>query len=141
MKAGPSDTEIDRLLAQVLSWAAQRSDIRAVALVGSYAREAASKESDIDLVVLTSRPSDYTTREDWVSELGVGDLVQTKDWGAITERRLRRPDGLDIEIGIGEPTWASVDPVDPGTRKVVTDGMRPLYDPDRLLQRLLQACP
>lgn len=140
MEAGPSGGRIDVLLAQIASWATKRSDIRAVALVGSYARNTARKDSDVDLVLLTSRPTDYTMREDWVSELGIGELVQTKDWGAITERRLQRPDGLEVEVGIGEPTWASVNPVDPGTRRVVTDGMRLLHDPDRLLQLLLQAC-
>lgn len=137
---GSSNARIDRLLAQFVAWAAQRSDIVAVALVGSYARNAASPESDVDLVLLTSRPTHYTMREDWVADLGVGELVQTKHWGAITERRLRRPDGLEVEVGIGKPTWASVDPVDPGTRKVVTAGIRLLHDPHGLLQRLLGAC-
>ena len=131
---------VEDVLTRVVRWAETRSDIRAVALVGSYARRAERTDSDIDLAILTSSPDRYTREEDWVIELGLGNLVQTKDWGAIKERRLRLPDGLEIEVGIGEPTWASVDPLDPGTRDVVNNGMRPLYDPDGLLQRLQLAC-
>jgi predicted nucleotidyltransferase len=131
---------IDELLARVVSWAEAASDVRAVALVGSYARGAQRTGSDIDLVLLTSNPDRYTREDEWVTELGLGQLVQTRDWGAITEKRLRLPSGLEIEVGIGEPTWAAVDPVDPGTRQVVTDGMRPLYDPEGLLQRVQSVC-
>ena len=131
---------VEDVLTRVVRWAETRSDIRAVALVGSYARRAERTDSDIDLAILTFRPDRYTREEDWVIELGLGNLVQTEDWGAIKERRLRLPDGLEIEVGIGEPTWASVDPLDPGTRDVVNNGMRPLYDPDGLLQRLQLAC-
>lgn len=35
---------------------------------------------------------------------------------------------------------AATDPVDPGTRRVVGDGLRILHDPDGLLARLLEAC-
>ena len=131
---------VEDVLTRVVRWAETRSDIRAVALVGSYARRAERTDSDIDLAILTFSPDRYTREEDWVIELGLGNLVQTNDWGAIKERRLRLPDGLEIEVGIGEPTWASVDPPDPGTRDVVNNGMRPLYDPDGLLQRLQLAC-
>ena len=131
---------VEDVLTRVVRWAETRSDIRAVALVGSYARHAERTDSDIDLAILTFSPDRYTRDEDWVIELGLGNLVQTEDWGAIKERRLRLPDGLEIEVGIGEPTWASVDPLDPGTRDVVNNGMRPLYDPDGLLQRLQLAC-
>lgn len=134
------ETELEDLLDRVLGWAHATPDIRAVALVGSYARGTARTHSDVDLLVLTSSPLRYTTETDWVMELGLGTLVQTKDWGAIAERRLRLPDGLEIEVDIGQPIWASVDPLDPGTRKVVTDGMRLVYDPDGLLERLQSAC-
>lgn len=131
---------VDDLLARVVSWAQATPDVRAVGLVGSYARGAQRTDSDIDLVVLTSNPSRYTIKDDWVAELDLGQLVQTKDWGAITERRLRSPRGLDIEVGFGQPAWTSVDPVDPGTRKVVRDGIRVLYDPEGLLRRVQSAC-
>jgi hypothetical protein len=45
-------------------------------------------------------------------------------------------DGLEVEVGIAEPVWAATDPVDPGTRRVVTDGLRILHDPDGRLAAL-----
>jgi predicted nucleotidyltransferase len=138
LEAGRSG--IEEVITRVVGWAEALPDVRAVALVGSYARGAAQTDSDIDLVVLTTNPARYTTEDDWVMDFGLGNLVQTTDWGAITERRLRLPDGLEIEVAIGHPDWASVDPLEPGTRRVVTDGMRRLYDPDGLLRRLQSAC-
>ncbi len=43
------------------------------------------------------------------------------------------PSGLEIEFGIGSPTWAATDPLDPGTKRVIRDGLHILYDPDGLL--------
>lgn len=37
-------------------------------------------------------------------------------------------------------SWANTDPVDEGTRAVVLDGMRVLYDPERILTYFQQAC-
>lgn len=140
MKEALSAESLDVLLQRVATWAATRSDIRAVALVGSYARGTPTDQSDIDLVMLTTNPDEYIQQDNWVDELHIGDPIVTKDWGAITERRLRRGDGLEIEVGIGIPEWASLDPIDPGTRKVVTDGLRPLHDPDDLLLHIVTAC-
>jgi len=53
-----------------------------------------------------------------------------QQWGAIAERRIVLPSGLEVEVGIGPLSWAQIDPVDAGTRRVVTDGCRILHDPD-----------
>jgi hypothetical protein len=59
--------------------------------------------------------------------------------GPLTERRLQLEGGLEVEVGLTEPAWAATDPVDPGTRRVVTDGMRILHDPDGRLAALAAA--
>jgi hypothetical protein len=41
-----------------------------------------------------------------------------------------------VEIGIGTPAWAERTPVDAGTRRVASDGLVPLYDPDGLITAL-----
>lgn len=132
--------EVESFLERARSWAATREDIVAVALVGSWARGAARPDSDVDLVVLTDDPSAYLERDDWVEALAPdAALVRTGDWGAIVERRLRLPSGLEVEVGIAQPSWAGKSPVDPGTRRVVVDGMEALYDPRRLLATLVRA--
>jgi uncharacterized protein len=67
-------------------------------------------------------------------------LVQTVGWDAITERRFALASGFEVDLGIGSLAWASFDPLDAGTRKVVFDGIRVLYDPDGLLATLVAAC-
>jgi len=56
------------------------------------------------------------------------------------ERRFTLPSGLEVEVGIALPSWAATEPVDACTRRVVTDGMSVLYDPQGLLARLIDAC-
>jgi uncharacterized protein len=68
-------------------------------------------------------------------------MVRTRTWGAITERRFALQSGLEIDLGVGTPAWATVDPLDGGTRKVVAEGMRVLLDPDDLLATLVSAVP
>ena len=140
MTASGRTREVEALLDGARAWAAERPDVAAVALVGSWARGAPGRGSDVDLVVLTSDPSVYTEREDWIEGLAPGgELVRTEDWVAIVERRLRLPSGLEVEVGIGHPSWADAAPVDPGTLRVVRDGLRVVYDRDRLLAGLIAA--
>ena len=109
---------MESLLERAASWASTRGDVAALALVGSWARGAPRADSDVDLVLLTVDPPAYVEHEDWIQVLAPGaELVRTGDWGAIVERRLRLPSGLEVEVGIGRPSWAEVTPVDPGTRR------------------------
>ncbi len=133
--------EVGALLDLLPGWAQQRQDVRALALVGSWAYRAPRPGSDVDVLLLTEEPGLYNEREDWIGQLGGVALVATRAWGVITERRFRLPSGLEVELGVGRPSWASVTPVDEGTRRVATDGLLPLYDPDGLLEELLKHCP
>ncbi|WP_244179068.1 nucleotidyltransferase domain-containing protein [Streptomyces rubellomurinus] len=109
-------------------------------LVESCARNAARPDSDIDIVLLTTDEPRYLDDAAWAGELGLGELIRTQEWGPITERRYSMASGLEVEVGTGSPTWAKTDPVDPGTRRVVTDGARVLHDPSGILADLLAAC-
>jgi nucleotidyltransferase-like protein len=131
--------EIEDVIHRVTSWAVERDDIVGLLLVGSCARNAARPDSDIDLVILTRDTARYPDSA-WAHELAIGGLIRTRSWGPITEQRFATSSGLEVEIGIGCPDWASVDPVDPGTRRVVTDGARILHDPRGILAALLRAC-
>jgi uncharacterized protein len=131
--------EVDRLVRQATAWAETHPDVRALALVGSYAYDAPRMGSDLDLVLLTTDQAAYLDRTDWLPAFGKARLIATRSWGGITERRLRTPSGLHVEVGVGAPSWASVTPVDEGTRRVVSDGLRILYDPQGLLGRLASA--
>jgi hypothetical protein len=47
---------------------------------------------------------------------------------------------MEVELGIADTLWARLDPVDAGTRRVVTDGLKPLVDKDGLFRALVGAC-
>jgi predicted nucleotidyltransferase len=133
--------EVEALLERAVGWAVAHEDVAALALAGSWARDAVRPESDVDLIVLTDDPAAYTESVDWIEGLAPGAvLVRTGDWGPIVERRLRLLSGLEVELGVGRPSWAGTSPVDPGTRRVVLDGCRPLHDPRGLLAALVFAC-
>ena len=132
--------EVDALLTAVGRLAGERGDIAAAGVAGSWAREAGRQDSDVDLILLTENVEAYVERDDWISGLGALRVIRRQEWGAITERRLLLPSGLEVEVGIGSPIWAHSTPVDAGTRRVVRDGFRVLYDPRGLLEALVEAC-
>jgi Nucleotidyltransferase domain len=132
--------EVEVLLERLTLWAQRQADISALALVGSWARDAAASGSDVDLVLLTGGPVRFTDSDAWLPELGGERLTRTLAWGPVTERRFVLPSGLEVELGVATPDWAAVDPVDPGTQRVISDGMRILHDPEGLLAALAAAC-
>ncbi|MBY8874376.1 nucleotidyltransferase domain-containing protein [Micromonospora sp. PLK6-60] len=130
--------EAGAVIDTVAGWAAGHEDVRGVVLVGSWARDAARMDSDLDVVVLTGQPG----RADpavWAGLLG-GEVIRLADWGPLREIRLRRPSGFEVEVGVVPLSWADTDPVDPGTGQVISDGHRIVYDPVGLLAALSAAC-
>jgi predicted nucleotidyltransferase len=125
--------DIQAFLSEIVRWAEARPDIRAVALVGSYARGAATPESDVDLVLITSRPKAYLEDTDWARAFGEIDCQQIEDYGKVTSLRVWYADSKEVEFGLTSPAWAS-QPLDEGTRQVIAVGMRILYDPSGLLR-------
>jgi uncharacterized protein len=131
LPAGRS-AEIASIIDDVTLWASGRPDVAGLLLVGSCARGTARPSSDVDFVLLTHSA--------WDSGPAIGEPTLTRSWGPITERRFVTPSGLEVELNVGNPSWAAVTPVDPGTLRVVGDGARSLYDPAGLLAVLLDAC-
>jgi len=118
-------------------WAGLQSDIESVALVGSYAREAATKDSDVDLVILTADPDKYLLDKSWVSTLGEPERYQDEEYGKLTSVRVFYGSGLEVEFGFAAPDWARA-PIDVGTKRVVSGGIKVLYDPHGSIARMLR---
>jgi len=120
--------EVDRLLIDLVAWAAQRPTVDALVLVGSYARGGERMASDVDVVVLTADPGTDSAL-DWFAGLRPGSrLVRRATWGPVREQRHRLRSGLLVELGVAPTSWAAV-PLDAGTRRVLADGHRVLHDP------------
>ena len=98
--------------------------------------------SDVDLVVVTGHRAALVGDHRWaLAAVGGGArVVRQQDWGELlTEVRVRRGRGLEVEIGIADTSWAAVDPVDEGTARVVADGFVVLHDPKGVLAALVTA--
>jgi uncharacterized protein len=144
----PSDhaKAAQRIVQTVLAWAMSEAAIRAVALVGSHARGTAKRGSDIDLVVLARDPDRFRVDRTWQAAIdwnAIGARLarwQDEDYGPLWSRRLWLEDDRgEIEIGFARPAWADVNPLDPGTQRVIADGCVILYDPEGLLARACAA--
>jgi hypothetical protein len=112
-------------LENLKEWVAAQPNVVGAALVGSHARGAAPEESDIDVMILTTVVEKYFLSDQWSSLFG---QVQFEHWGVIRTLRSFYRDGREIEFNFASPDWACV-PVDPGTHRVVSDGMHILFDP------------
>ena len=118
---------IAHLILDVQAWAAAQEHVIGVALVGSYARQAATPESDVDLVIVSDRPEALLSNTDWVRAFGSPLRIEREDWGRVTSLRVGYADGSEVEFGIADRPWAAA-PLDAGTRQVVEHGCVVLFD-------------
>jgi predicted nucleotidyltransferase len=61
--------EANAIVSAVTSWPIKRGDIRAMALVGSWARGNPREVSDIDLLLLSDHQDEYRRRRKWLTEI------------------------------------------------------------------------
>ena len=127
-----TNKEVNKFLNEVTQWAFARTDIQALALVGSYARNAARETSDIDLVLIALKRDRYLHNLDWIKRFGNVEKYQIEDYGLLTSVRVWYDDGREIEYGLTDENWAA-EPLDDGTRRVIEDGMRILFERGNIL--------
>lgn len=64
--------EVERLLLDITTWARSADNIRALVLVGSYARGTARMGSDVDLIVVSDNAEGYLVDGAWFRRLSPG---------------------------------------------------------------------
>lgn len=121
------DFDLKGFLAKVVSWADSQEDIGEVLLVGSHAKEAANPNSDVDLVILSAEPKQYFDDIEWLRQFGDIEGQVVEDWGNVKSLRAWFAGGLEVEFGFTHLNWIAK-PIDLGTRKVLADGYRILFD-------------
>ncbi|VVC75429.1 hypothetical protein AQUSIP_07190 [Aquicella siphonis] len=127
---------ITGFLDDVINWAKQNNEIIGIALVGSYARNQAKEDSDIDLVILSCKPEKYLSNNEWLKKFGKCINIKRENYGAVTSWHVSYQDGHEVEFGIASPSWADI-PAEQGTKEVVTHGIVIIYDPKALFIRLI----
>jgi len=117
-------------------WVSNQPDIQAAALVGSYARNNATQNSDIDLIIVADEPKKYIADDKWSAQFGVIHRQQWEDYDLVKSLRTWYERGLEVEFGITDPRWAAF-PLDKGTRRVIKGGIRILFERGEMLSRHL----
>ena len=123
---------VDGFLFEFKRWAATEAAIHAVALVGSHARKAATEVSEVDLLLVVSPPNIYLKYRQWTSLFGNVVREQTEHYGECTSLRVWYDEGLEVEYRFVDESWASL-PVAEDTRKIVSDGMKVMFERKPLL--------
>ena len=141
----PGPKQVERVLHVLRDWAEQESDVVGLLLVGSWASGRAKDDSDIDVMALAANPARFRETEDWIHDIAWEDAgLSVREWldedyGVVWSRHLLCESGLEVELSFAEVTWAAVDPVDPGTVKLVRSGCRIVYDPCGHVSSLISA--
>lgn len=119
---------------RIVDWATTEQAIDALALAGSYAHGTAHSQSDVDLQFLTQHRQAYFKCTAWIEQFGDIASLEIEDWGAVKTLRVcyRADFHCEFEFNFAELSWASV-PLDLGTARVITDGMKILLDKSDLL--------
>lgn len=129
--------DVKQFIAEFIKWAESQKEILGVLLVGSYARNSARQDSDIDLVIITDQPEIYLEDDKWIKNFGKVREIIEEDYKMVQARRVFYDNGLEVEYGITTPEWAKVNPIDLGTRKVISDGTKILLDKNGIFELLL----
>ncbi|MER3552772.1 MAG: nucleotidyltransferase domain-containing protein [Meiothermus sp.] len=129
---------VEATLERIPVWAKARPDVRAIALVGSWARGTARPDSDMDLMLLVDEPELFRREMAWLEEISISKPKrwQDEDYGAAWSRRVFLEDNSQLEFTFSTPEWASISPLDPGTFRVMRNGSRILYDPESIFEQL-----
>jgi Streptomycin adenylyltransferase len=143
LREAQRNKKFHHLLTEVSNWATRRSEIKAAALVGSWASHPAQMDAGIDVMFLTVSPSLFRQDHNWMNEISWS-IVDTKiqnwqdqDRGMVWSRHISLEDGTKVKFSFGFPFWASIDIVDFGTAQVINSGCQILYDPENLLSQLI----
>jgi aminoglycoside 6-adenylyltransferase len=95
---------MEQLEQRFAAWAQAQPDIRAAFVIGSRARtdHPADEWSDLDIMVITTRPQRYLTRHDWLKNIGdywLTFLEPTPTGGGI-ERRVLFDGARDVDFAV-----------------------------------------
>jgi hypothetical protein len=89
----------------------------------------------VDLIVVVSSPNNYLKYRQWTSLFGNVVREQTELYGKCTSLRVWYDEGMEVEYGFVDESWAAL-PIDVETRKIISDGMKVMFERKPLLSLL-----
>lgn len=135
--------KLDKLLDLIKVFAESNERIIAVGLCGSYARGNARADSDIDLSILVNDKLKFKSST-WIETFDFDkinerlDFFEDKEYGRVWSRHVFLKSKIEIEFSFANISWADTENLDEGTRKVVSDGFKIIYDPQLILTKLVE---
>src|SRR5258706_8345171 len=123
---------------QFIEWVKTEENILGVALVGSHARKDAKEYSDIDLMIIATDPQYYLNNNSWINRFGQvkENGIKDEDLGLVKTKRVFYENGIEVEFNFASKEWTKTNPIDPGTKKVMSNGNKILIDKKGLLKNL-----
>ncbi len=128
---------MQHIIDKLESWSRKQPELKASAVIGSYASGKARPDSDLDLVLITSAPKKYLESTEWLSEFGATSSLELEDWGLVQSWRAVFDDGSEVEFCITTEEWCSNEQINDGTGRVISNGVRIIHDPDQILENLV----
>ncbi len=125
-----------------VEFAQSNPEVMTMALCGSYARGEAKPDSDIDFSIIVKDKMKFKATE-WVEKLNLKNLnerlefFEDKEYGSVWSRHVFLESKIEIEFSFADISWADTENLDEGTKKVVTDGYKIIYDPQHILKKLV----
>ena len=102
-------------------------ELRGLGVVGSWARGNPRPGSDLDLIVLARDPTRWRRRQSWLRTLQFSQCGlaycghRTATYGAVWSAHIDHTPVARLELTLAAESWAGIDPIDSGTRRVVDD--------------------
>ncbi|HLO11653.1 MAG TPA: nucleotidyltransferase domain-containing protein [Pseudoneobacillus sp.] len=129
------NVKVEDLFKKFKEWAEHQSQIKGVAIVGSFARGDFHCNSDVDFVIIS-------TNKEAMIKLILSDFhydavhhFQLEEWGILTSLRIFYENGLEVEYGIVTNEWVA-EPLDEGTISVVDNGFLILLDKEPIFSSI-----
>jgi aminoglycoside 6-adenylyltransferase len=132
----------DELIGKLVSWAKISDDIKAIFIIGSYARtdHPADEYSDLDLVIVTDNPDYFIMSTQWLKNIGAYwvTFIERTATGEGKERRVLFDNALDVDfVIISQKEFEQID-ADNEAQETLKRGFRVLIDKNGLAKTLPQ---
>src|SRR6476619_4989855 len=143
---GRDKHQAKKLIELVKGFVGSTDDLRALGVGGSWARGNPRPDSDLDLIIIAQNPNTWRRRQQWVRELPFDRFGfsyndhHTATSGLVWSAHIELEPDAELELTLAPKSWASLVPIDAGTRHVLTHAFKLGVDKDRRLVQGVDAC-